>query len=204
MKALLTQKPIAISVIVATILILAAATTQTMPNLSFAQLNNATTTQPAGQNSSDTTARQLNNASIVIDQGNVTSLTLNTTIIPLQKTTIEVRTITKSIDNKLISELQNTTVLAGTTQSSSISLSKMANQTITSAAGQATSVIVTRSVTPYNITTFQLTTTGQNQNITQYVPPSADLLKLFTTNSSQQQVQSNQTTSQSNQTTSQS
>jgi len=187
MNNLLTQKPVAISVIAAAILIVAAATTQSIPNPSFAQQNNATTTQPTGQNTSSTAIPPRNNASTVIDQGNVTRLTLNRTIIPLQTTTIEVRTITKSIDNKLISELQNTTLSAGAIQSPSIDLSKMTNQTVTNAIGKATSTIITRTDIPYNVTTFQLTTSGQAGNVTQNIAPSEGLLSLFAISPTQQQ-----------------
>jgi len=194
MKSLSTKMQAAIGGIVGAILIFAAAAQTMPPNQSFAQQSNSTTPQTT----TPTTNQQQGNETIVVSPGNVTSLTLNSTIIPLQRTTIEVRTTTKSIDSKLISELQNTTVTPGVVQPPSIDLSKVSNQTVSSAAGQATSTIVTRTVIPYNVTTFQLTTTAQNQSTTQNISPSAQLLQLFTNNASQ--LQYNQTANSSNKT----
>ena len=123
---------------------------------SFAQ--NATAT---GQNA--TTAEQTNQA-FFVSEGNVTTLSLNSTVIPLQTTTIEIVTVTKSIDSQMISQIQNMTIAAGVTEAPPLDLSGIRNQTLFSPMGQSISTIVTRTDVPFNVTTLQFASnTGQNQ-----------------------------------------
>jgi hypothetical protein len=140
-----------------------------------------------------TVAESQANQTVFVNEGNTTTLTLNSTRIPLQTTTIEIVTVTKSVDNRLISELQNMTVTAGSTEAPSFDLSRVQNQTVTSATGQAVSTIVSRTDIPYNVTTLQFTsTTGQNQTFDLILTTSPEQVieQLFET---PQQIPGNQT-----------
>jgi hypothetical protein len=193
MKIHLT-KPTGVIMMAATILIVVAIA-QAMPKQSFAQQNNATASQSLRQNTSLAVDLEQGNQSVILNQGNTTTLTLNSTLIPLQTTTVEIRTITKSVDSKLISELQNLTVTEGAIQQSpSIDLSNIQNQTLTIPTRQAISTIITRTDIPFNITTLQLnSTTGQNQTF--LIPATTELIEqIFNiTPPLQQYTSSNQT-----------
>ena len=157
---------------------------------SFAQ--NTTTT---GQNA--TMAEPQTNQTIFVNEGNVTTLRLNSTVIPLQTTTIQIVTVTKSIDSQMISQVQNMTVTAGATEPPSLDLSGISNQTLVSPAGQSISTIVTRTDVPFNVTSLQLTSnTAQNQTFMLDLRDSPEQLvqQLFST---PQQMPANQTTQNS-------
>ncbi len=164
---------------------------QEMPKQSFAQ-QNATATQALGQNA---TGSPQSNQTVFMSEGNATTLTMNSTVIPLQTTTIEVVTVTKTIDSELMSELRNMTVTADEISAPSFDLSRIQNQTVTGATGQAISTIVTRTDVPYNVTMLHFTsTTGQNQTFTLNLTTSPEQVinQLFSI--PQQQISGNQTT----------
>jgi hypothetical protein len=181
-------RTIVIVIVAAMLAVMAIA--QEMPKQSFAQ-QNATATQAPGQNA---TRSPQSNQTVFMSEGNTTTLTMNSTVIPLQTTTIEVVTVTKTIDSELMSELRNMTVTAGETAAPSFDLSRIQNQTVTGATGQAISTIVTRTDVPYNVTTLHFTsTTGQNQTFTLNLTTSPEQVieQLFNI---RQQMSGNQTT----------
>lgn len=164
---------------------------QEMPKQSFAQ-QNATATQAPSQN---TMGSPQSNQTVFMSEGNATTLTMNSTVIPLQTTTIEVVTVTKTIDNELMSELRNMTVTADEISAPSFDLSRIQNQTVTGATGQAISTIVTRTDVPYNVTTLHFTsTTGQNQTFTLNLTTSPEQVINQLFNIPQQNISGNQTT----------
>jgi hypothetical protein len=180
--------------IVALAMLIATAIAQATEKQSLAQQTNNTSSQTLRQNNTSVqSASQQANQTILVSQGNKTTVTVNSTLIPLQITTIEIRTITKSVDSKLISEFQNLTVSAGAEQSRAVDLSKIQNQTVISPTGKAYSTIITRTVTPYNVTTLQLIATlGQNQTfVTTTSPDAVEQLFKITQPSLEQQISTN-------------
>lgn len=187
--------PSIVIVMIATMLVITAIA-QEMPRQSFAQ-QNATRTQAPGQNVTAGSTPP-SNQTVFMSEGNATTLTMNRTVIPLQTTTIEVVTVTKTVDRELVSRLQNITVTTGEREAPSLDLSRIQNQTVTGATGQAISTIITRTDVPYNMTTFQFTsTTGQNQTFTlnPTAAPDQVIEQLF--NIPQQQMPGNRTTQNS-------
>jgi hypothetical protein len=180
--------------IVALAMLIATAIAQATEKQSLAQQTNNTSSQTLRQNNTSVqSASQQANQTILVSQGNKTTVTVNSTLIPLQITTIDIRTITKSVDSKLISEFQNLTVSAGAEQSRAVDLSKIQNQTVISPTGKAYSTIITRTVTPYNVTTLQLIATlGQNQTfVTTTSPDAIEQLFKITQPSLEQQISTN-------------
>jgi hypothetical protein len=151
------------------------ATTTTPTNATKAVSTNATTTTAA-------VASQAQNQSMHIVRGNVSVLTLNNTVIPLQKTIIQKQTMTKSVDNNLLSQLGSMTLTAAVqgNKTSSLGLSNIQNQTATIATGQATTTIVSKTIIPYNVTVTQLSLSSQNHTtVSNTTPSKQDVQQLF-------------------------
>lgn len=155
------------------------ATTTTPTNATRAATTNATTTIAS--------ASQLRNQGMRIMSGNATVLTLNNTVVPLEKTIISKQTITKPIDNAMLSKLGNITLTAAIpgNKSSTLDFSKIQNHTATVATGQATTTIISRTIIPYNVTMTQLALSAQNHTTTANTTVTQqDVQQLFQANSS--------------------